>query len=272
MPFLLTIAAAFSTIVISGDAPPPPKPTAPTSPATLALNAAAGESKYCILLFRGTDDEATKALRASLQKIATALGEKVRLVEVDCTQATERPLIARFGLERSRMPMTLILAPNGAVTGAFTPDVTVTESAVSASLLSPAAAGALKAMQDRRMVLICVQGERTLHNVEALAAARVFASSPEAAHQVDVVLVDPRDPVEASFVKQMAIDPDATEAVTIFMAPPGKRLATYIGSVEVATIAATARGAGVGCDPSTGCCAPKGAATGDAAKNPGGTR
>ena len=52
------------------------------------------------------------------------------------------------------MPLVLAVAPNGAITGGF--PLKLTEQDVAGAFVSPGTAGCLKAMQARKLVLLCV--------------------------------------------------------------------------------------------------------------------
>src|SRR5208283_2699955 len=58
-------------------------------------------------------------------------------------------------LSRAPMPLVLAVAPNGAVTGAI--PLKLTEAQVGQAFVSPIAAQCLKAVQSRKLVLLCVQ-------------------------------------------------------------------------------------------------------------------
>jgi len=58
-------------------------------------------------------------------------------------------------------------------------------------------------------------------------------------------------------LKQFKVDPKTEEAVTVFLAPPGTKVGTYRGAISKDTLVAAAKTAAKGCDPKSGCCAPK---------------
>jgi hypothetical protein len=90
----------------------------------------------------------------------------------------------------------------------------------------------MKSLQEGRLVLLCVQNATTKGNESALQGVRDFQTDPCFRKATEVVLLNPSDPSEASFLGDLKIDPKISEAVTIFMAPPGSVLGELTGPVR----------------------------------------
>src|SRR5690606_17848666 len=69
----------------------------------------------------------------------------------------ERALIEQFDATRLPLPAVAVIAPNGAVTGVYPQRVTPQH--LTASIVSPAQAECLKALQEQKIVLLCVHPE-----------------------------------------------------------------------------------------------------------------
>ena len=119
-----------------------------------ALDAAAQKQQYLFVLFHKKYDDATQAMKRTLQTALAKQGSRAGSVVVWTDDPTEKPLIDRWGLSRTPMPIVLAVAPNGAVTGGF--PLKLTEQDVTGAFVSPATAGCLKATQARKLVLLCV--------------------------------------------------------------------------------------------------------------------
>jgi hypothetical protein len=103
-----------------------------------------------------------------------------------------------------------------------------------------------------------VQNGKTKSNDAAMQGVSSFKSDVRFAKFTEVVKIDPTDAGELKLLSQLKIDPNTTEAVTAFLAPPGAVIAKYNGATDMNTMvaaltAATSGGCGSGgCGPS-GC-------------------
>jgi hypothetical protein len=235
------------------------KPTATAaaagSAALAAIEQAAAAGKYIYLFCYRDEDEHTRAARATLDAAMEKLADRAMSVAVHVDDPQERLLVAKYQLNRAPLPLVLAVAPTGAVTGGF--PGTFTAAQLETALVSRGAQKCLKALQDRKLVLLCVQNGATQHNAEALRGVREFAADPQYAATTEIVSVDPTDPAEESLLKQFKVDPQTAEAVTVFLAPPGAAVATYTGATDKDVLVAAARTAARGCNPASGCCGPR---------------
>jgi hypothetical protein len=157
------------------------------------------------------------------------------------------------------MPLALAIAPNGAVTGGFPKNFT--EDQLLGAVVSPGMQKALKALQGRKLVLLCVQNDSTRSNEAALKGVKEFKADPKFGQATEIVMVDPANAEESRLLKSFKVDPGIDEAVTVFLAPPGTPIATYRGATDknmmmaklTSTVSACAGGCGPGgCGPAAG--------------------
>jgi hypothetical protein len=227
-----------------------------TELAAVAISRAAEANKYMFVLAYRTDDEATKVARQALATALEKSADRALTTAVDITDPLERGFVAKYGLARAPMPLVLALAPNGAVTRSFTEPLD--EAQFDTAFVSPCAQKSLKALQERKLVFICVQNDQTRHNAEAMKGVKEFAAEANFAKTTEIIPLDPADAAEESFLKQLKVDPKTAEALTVFMAPPGTTVATYTGETKKDVLVATAKKAAKGCTPGGSCCpAPK---------------
>jgi hypothetical protein len=252
-----TVVALLVTLVAgtSAWAQDPAADEATKELASVAIRRAAKADKYIFLLFYRADDEATRAARKTFDAAVEKLAERALSAIVNVADPLEQAVVAQYGVNRSPMPLVLALAPNGAVTRSFVGSVV--DAQLEAAFVSPATAQSLKALQGRKLVFICVQNGKTQHNDEALAGVKALAAEPQYAKLTEIITLDPTDAAEAGFLKQLKVDPQTEEAVTVFMAPPGTTVGTYTGATEKDVLMAAAKKAATACDPKSGCCAPK---------------
>lgn len=221
----------------------------------IALDRVAKANKYAFVFFFRADDERTASMRAALESGVKDLSEKAEVIAVDVTNPLEKAAVDRFGISRAPMPLILAIAPTGAVTKSWFRNFHAKQ--LEQAFVSPGEAGCLKALQDRKMVLVCVQNGKTTHNDEAMQGVDELKADKLYTGRTAVLSIDPTDEAEADFLKKLRVSPETEEAVTVLMAPPGRPVATFTGATNKADIIAATKKAGSGCDPKSGCCPPK---------------
>ena len=233
-------------------------PAAEAELGVVAFDRVAKANEYAFVFFFRTDDERTESMRTALESGVEDLSEKAEVVVVDVTDPLEKAAVDKFGVSRAPMPLILAIAPTGAVTKSWFRNFDAAQ--LEQAFVSPGEAGCLKALQGRKMVLVCVQNGKTTHNDEAMLGVNEFKADRLYAARTAVVSIDPTDESEADFLKKLRVTPETEEAVTVLMAPPGRPVATFAGATNKADIIAATKKAGSGCDPKSGCCSKKPAA------------
>lgn len=167
-------------------------------------------------------------------------------------------MVSRYGADRSPIPLTLVVAPNGAVTAGFPNEIKKTD--FSDAFVSDGMASVLKVLQAKKLVAVCVQGSRTKNNKKSLATAEELKAAPELGGSVEIVKIDPSDRTEAKLMKECQVDTRSTDAQLLVLAPPGKLVGKFASADTMDTIMATLRsslgGGGGGCGG--GSCGPSG--------------
>ena len=230
--------------------PPATLPAANSIPAGVAAQAiqhAADAEKYLFIFFYKAEDDATKSARKTFEEATPKLAEKAEAVVVNAGDRAESDVVNRFGLRQAPMPLVLAIGPTGAVTQNFTQNFD--EQQLRTAFVSPGTEKSLKALQDRKYVLLCVQNGETQFNDQAMQGVRDFAADPQYARSVEIVTVDPSDAREVDFLVRFGLNVSGKEAVTLLLAPPGKVMGTFIGATDKNTLLATATPPKAG-----GCC------------------
>ncbi len=195
-----------------------------------------------------------------LQPAMNKLADRAESVAINVSDPAEKPMVAKFGADRSPLPLVLALAPNGAITKGFPGKLT--EAQLSQAFVSPGTAGCLKALQARKLVLLCVQSRSPqFSQVSLQQGVADFAADARFAGATEIVLVDPADPAEASFLKDLQVDPRMRGQSTVFLSPPGSVVGKFEGAVTKEQLVAKLQAAqsdpcaGGKCGP--GGCGPK---------------
>ncbi|MBL7039968.1 MAG: hypothetical protein ISR77_15125 [Pirellulaceae bacterium] len=235
-----------------GQTGPEHRVAAKTSPATSALNTAARNGKYLFVFFWKENDRQTQTMYGVFKSAAPKIAESATAISVNTNDAREKPIVDRFGVSRAPMPLVLALAPNGAVTKGF-PVRFTEEQLLHDAFVSPGTAKCLKALQDRKLVLLCVQNQGTQFSQAAMQGVMGFKSKAQLGSATEIVMVDPSDANEASFLQSLEVDPRTANAVTVLLAPPGRPVAKFVGPVNTDDIVAKVTASQSACGPG-GCC------------------
>lgn len=213
--------------------------------------------KYTFILFYKEDTPATQAMRQALDAALAKRPGQASVTLVRTTDPAEKDVVARYGVSRSPMPLTLAVAPNGAVTGGF--PLKLTEQEVAAAFVSPGAAACLKAVQARKLVLLCVQPAGP--DAALPAGVSEVKADPQYGPATEVVTVRADDATEAGFLKalQLSLKPGVT--TTALLVPPGQRLAVFEGAFTRQQFDEKLKAAQTSCCPG-GKCGPGGCCPG----------
>ncbi len=239
---------------------PAGSPPATAGKGMAAIAHAAAGGKYLFVFFWKEQNPQTDVMWSVLQLAMGKFGDVAELVAVHVADPAEKPIVARFGIDRSPVPLVLALAPNGAITKAF--PRTLDEKQLSQAFVSRGTAECLKALQARKLVLVCVQSRSPYVRQASLPQGVAdFAADARFAQATEIVSVDPADPAEASLLQDLQVDSRVGAQTTVFLAPPGSVVGKFVGAVSKEQLVAALQAArstpcaGGKCGP--GGCGPK---------------
>ena len=224
-----------------------------------AIRQAADAGKYLFMFFSKTDDDQTLAMRKVFDGAMEKVPDRAQWVTVHVDRLSEKEIVAKFDLSRAPMPLVLAMAPNGAITGGF--PTKFEEQQLLGAFATPGTEKVMKHLQEGKLVFVCVQNGKTKSNDAAMQGIRQFRADARFASATEIVMLDPTDSAETSFLSDLKIDPKTEEAMTVFLAPPGSAIAEYKGATDKAELVATLEKASSGCCPGGSCgpggCGPK---------------
>jgi len=231
-------ATAICTLGYAGEqpAPEPRKGGGDASPTAskgeAALKEASGAGKHLYLFFYSEDNEATREVRKSFEATLAKLTDVAQYVALNKDAPEEKALVAKYRLEAAPMPLILVVAPNGVITQACIGRY-LSEEDLRAGIASPAQQKVLKALQDKKLVLVCAYDKTVPADGPAMKGINEFRADARYAALTEVVRVDPTDAAEAGFMGQLGIDPKdaSSRAVTLVLAPPRSLLKRFNGVV-----------------------------------------
>ena len=111
--------------------------------------------KFTFILFWKENNAATQGMTEALKQAVAKRSQRAEWISVNVNDAAQRPLVDRYHVERAPMPMVLCIAPNGAITGGITRQLT--DAAIDKALVTPGMTEATKALQDKRIAVIHVK-------------------------------------------------------------------------------------------------------------------
>jgi hypothetical protein len=203
-----------------------------------AWRKAAAANKYLFVFFYRERNRQTDGLWEVFQRSMNKVPDAADWVAVQAGDPAEKRLVDRFDATRAPMPLVLALAPNGAVTKGFAGKFS--EDQLRQAFVSPCTAHCLKALQDRKLVLLCVQDPGPQAGQVSLPpGVNDFAADPRYAQTTQVVLLNPTDRNEASFLKELGVEPRTSGPIVAFLAPPGSLIGKFAASVTKDQLAAS---------------------------------
>jgi len=197
------------------------------SAAQAVIDQAAAANKYTFIFFWRDRSPKTDKAWATLQPLATKMADAASVTAVEVTDPKERQLVAHYGVDRAPLPLILAIAPCGAITKAFTGEFNAQE--LQTAFVSPCTQHCLKALQDQKLVFVCVNdGNAGQPTSSVPVAVQQFKMDERYGAATEVVLLNASDAGEAAFLQELKVDPRAAKPLTVFLAPPG----TVIGQFD----------------------------------------
>jgi hypothetical protein len=208
------------------------------------LTAASQDEKYTFIVFRRDNGPATQSMVQVTKRGVDSRADRATVAYVDVTDPTEKATVDRFGVSRAPLPLTVAVAPNGAITAMFPKKVT--DEQIEKAFVTPVMARCMKAMQQGKLVLVCVEAG---HQSPVPPGVQDFQQDPQFKDRTEVISLRSNDPAEADFLVQLKIDPSTTTQPTVaFLAPPAVLVGKFSASVTKDDMAAALHAAGKCCD------------------------
>jgi hypothetical protein len=225
-----------------------PVDTNPIETAKEALELAKNDNKYLFILFFDKDDHLLKAMEDELKDFLSISPEETFIYKASTKNNKDAEIVTKYGINRTPLPVLLIFAPNGAITGGF--PQTVSHQQLTKCFVPELTMKILKNLQDRRIVLVLLQNNNTKYNRESTKAANDFSIDPKFSGLVEIIKKNPDDSKIKDFLVQCKIDKGITEATTVLIVPPGVIGGVYTGKINKETLLTGLSS----CKPGSSCC------------------
>ena len=191
-----------------------------------ALEQAAAANKFAFVFFWKDRSPQTDKAWATLQPLAAKMADAAVVAAVQVSDPKEKQLVTHYGLDRAPLPLVLAIAPCGAITKAFTGEFN--EQQLQTAFVSPGTQHCLKALQDQKLVFVCVtDGNPAQPSAAVPEAVRQFKMDERFGPTTEVVLLNANDAGEAAFLQELKVDPRTAKPLTVFLAPPGSVIGQF---------------------------------------------
>jgi len=221
-----------------------PAPDAKPSAGEAAIKQAADAGKHLYLFFYSEDNDATREARKSFEAVMAKMTDVAQWMALKNGAPAEKALVDRFQLQGLSIPLIIVLAPNGAVTTAGLAEK-MPEVKLRDGIAGPCQQKCLKALQEKKTVVLCAYPKDLAADDPSLKAVNDLKADALNAGRVEVVRIDPADPAEAAFLRQLDVDPKRGLA-TVMIAPGRVLLGKFIGPVTKQSLAAALKSTGSG--------------------------
>lgn len=209
-----------------------------------SLKAAGSEGKFTFIVFSKEDNAAAREMLGVVETGVAERHEQAVVVTARANDPAEQPLVKHFGIGRAPMPLTVAVAPNGAITGVFAK--TITDEHLSASIVTPTMMQCMKSLQNKQLVFVLVStGDKAVIPT----GIKTLQSDPQFRDRMTFTSMRVDDPAETRFVSQMKIDPAKVEGpYAVLIAPPGVMVGHFDSRSTPSQIAAAIHKSGQCCD------------------------
>lgn len=210
------------------------------------LISAAQKGQFTFIVFTKGDTPASREMLATVKQGVAARPDDTTYITAEVSAASERAHVERYGVGRAPMPLTVAVAPNGAVTGVFSKSIV--DQQLTDSLVPPTMMRCMKSLQDKKLVFVCLT-QTADETATVPAGVQSLQNDPEFKDRLEMVSMCVNDPQETRFIDQMKIQPDqVTGPYAVLIAPPGVLIGHYDSQAQAGDIAAALHKAGKCCD------------------------
>jgi len=216
-----------------------------------AILAAQNNKQYLFVLFYKQNDTPLKAMENTANEFKSGSTENIVIYKAKATDDKEKDAVGKYGIDRAPLPVLLVFAPNGVVSGGFSKKVSTEE--LKGSIVSNLVMDILKTVQQRKIALVVLQNGKTKFNKESSKAAQDFAGDAKLKGMVDIIKADPSDPKNSEFLSNSKLSKDMPESTVVFIIPPGSIAGVYPGNINKATLLAALSSCSSGGCGSGGC-------------------
>ncbi len=190
--------------------------------ASLAIAEASAAGKFLGLVFYETQDAPLAAMSSAVETFNRTSKKKITIYKAKPSDPANQEIAGKYGVQGAGdLPLILVIAPNGAITGGFPKTVTADQLKQSVGV-SDLMLKTIKPLQEQKVALVALQNATTKFNAESWAGVSDFANDANYKQLVAAIKADPSAAGSREFMKQCQLISPLSEATVVVLMPPGK--------------------------------------------------
>ena len=215
-----------------------------------AITEASAAGQFLGLIFYEAQDASLTGLSSSIATFNKTSAKKITIYKAILSDPANKEIAGKYGIKSGGdLPLVLLMAPNGVITGGFPKTITTDQLKQSVSV-SDLMLKTLKPLQEQKVVLVALQNAATKLNAESWAGVTDFTNDPQFKQFVTAIKADPSTSGSQDFIKQCQLVGPVTEATVVVLLPPGRIGKVLTGKLTKADILKSLQS----CTPGSGCC------------------
>ncbi len=218
--------------------------------ANAAISEAAAAGKFLCLIFYEAQNAALTSMSSAITTFNKSSAKKASVYKAKLGDPANKQIADNYGIKSGGdLPLVLVLAPNGVVTGGFPKTITAEQLKQSMGV-SDLMLKTLKPLQKQKVTLVALQNASTRFSAESWAGVNEFANDPQYKQFVAAIKADPSAQGSQEFIKQCQLISPLAEATVVVLLPPGRIGKVFTGKViKTDILAALQSCAGGSCCP-----------------------
>ena len=205
------------------------------SKAETAIGEASRQNRYIYLVFYNLNDPKSEEMKQFAAQVQKEVSARADVVYIDVADESEKALIDKWGIATAPPPITLVMAPNGAVVAGFPKGVTTDD--LKDAFVSPKTAEIFKAIQDKYVIYLYVANPGMAYYTENLATMQTVITK-DLKGSLRIVTVDPADKGEATLLEQCGVSTPVMETKLLIVSS-GYIVGQMAGKIDRQTLAKT---------------------------------
>ncbi|MCU0609434.1 MAG: hypothetical protein MUF22_06695, partial [Chitinispirillaceae bacterium] len=194
---------------------------APTN-AKSAIAEASAAKQFLGLVFYEAQDASLTGISSSVTAFNKTATKKLSIYKAKLGDPANSEIAKKYGIQSGGdLPLILIIAPNGAITGGFPKAITAEQLKQSVNI-SELMLKTIKPLQEQKVALVALQNGATKFSAESWKGVNDFANDANYKNLVVAIKADPSVPGSQDFIKQCQLITPVTEATVVVLLPPGQ--------------------------------------------------
>ncbi len=218
-----------------------------------AIAEASTAGKFLGLIFYEAQDSAFSMMSSTIAAFNKSLPKKMAVYNAKLSDPSNKEIADKYGIRPVNLPLVLVIAPNGVITGGYQSTVTAEQLKQGVSV-SELMLKTLKPLQEQKVTLVAFQNATTKLNAESWSGVNDFVNDSSYKKFVVAMKADPSAPESQEFIKQCQLISPMTEATVVVLLPPGKIGKVLTGKLTKADILSSLQSCSAGSSCAPGAC------------------